>query len=163
MDAMVLKPILEYRRLSPTDQTGLANLFAEIVSRGDDRYFHPHPFTPEEAAARCAYQGQDLFYIAVDDQAVYAYGMLRGWEEGYDIPSLGIAVAASARRTGVAASFMHFLHAAAARRGAPSVRLKVYPENVPARRLYERLGYRFEPDTSGEQFVGHFSLEKKGS
>ena len=88
-----------------------------------------------------------------------AYGMLRGWDAGYAIPSLGIYVAREARGRGVARAMMERLHALARERGAAAVRLKVYPSNEPARRLYESLGYRFGAK-EGEQLVGLLRLDE---
>jgi [ribosomal protein S18]-alanine N-acetyltransferase len=152
-------PVLEFRRLSPALESGLAAFFADLTAAGDDRYFHPHPFTAAEAARLCLYAGPDLYYAAVADR-VLGYGLLRGWDEGYSVPSLGIAVHPAARGTGIAGAFMHFLHSAAAARRAPKVRLKVYSGNTAAKRLYERLGYEFAGESRG-QLVGYFTLEAR--
>jgi ribosomal protein S18 acetylase RimI-like enzyme len=152
-------PALEFRLLSPALEAGLAAFFADLSGAGDARFFHPHPFTAAEAGRLCSYTGRDLYYAAVADR-VLGYGLLRGWDEGYQVPSLGIAVHPAARGAGIARAFMHFLHAAAAARGAPRVRLKVYPGNTAARRLYERLGYVFEGESHG-QLVGLFNLEAR--
>ena len=149
---------LEFRRLDPTLGAGLAAFFGTLTARGDDRWFHPHPLTPGEAERLCAYRGGDLYYAAAAGGRVLAYGLLRGWDEGYAVPSLGVAVHPDARGAGLARAFMSFLHAAAAVRGAERVRLRVYPDNAPARRLYERLGYRLEPAADG-QLLGHLQLK----
>lgn len=150
---------LEFCRLSPPLQTRLTAFFDALTASGDDRWFHPHPFTSEEAARWCAYQGRDLYYAAATKDAVLAYGMLRGWDEGYEIPSLGVAVHPEARGMGLARAFMGFLHTAAACRGARRIRLKVYPDNAPARRLYESLGYQLEPTADG-QWLGVLDLKR---
>ncbi len=72
-----------------------------LAARGDGRWFHPHPLTAVEAARPCAYDGRDLYYAAVTGDAVVAYGLLRGWDEGYAVPSLGIAVHPAARGLGL--------------------------------------------------------------
>ena len=131
----------------------LAAFFGALVSAGDDRLFHPHPLTPAQAAVIANYAGADLYYALCDGCEVLGYGLLRGWDEGYAIPSLGIAMHPAARGRGLAAPFMHFLHAAAARRGAPQVRLKVYRTNERALALYERLGYTFAT-TDAPELVG---------
>jgi ribosomal protein S18 acetylase RimI-like enzyme len=154
---MTALPTLEFRRLGAGDAVPLAIFFSTLSKRGDDRFFHPHPFTAEEAARLCRYAGRDLYYVAAAGEGVLAYGLLRGWDQGYEIPSLGIAVHPEARGAGLGRAFMAFLHAAAAARRAPRVRLKVYPDNTPARTLYERLGYRFEGETDG-QLVGLLHL-----
>ena len=76
--------------------------------------------------------------------------MLRGWDEGYAVPSLGIAVRTSAQGRGLGRLMMAHLHAEAGRRGATVVRLRVHPDNVRARRLYESLGYAYAGEDRGE-------------
>ena len=150
---------LEFRRLGPSLEAGLTAFFDALTARGDGRWFHPHPLTAAEAARLCAYRGRDLYYAAAAGDSVLAYGLLRGWDEGYEAPSLGIAVHPDARGLGLARAFMGFLHAAAAVRGAKRVRLRVYPDNAPARRLYERLGYDLRPAADG-QLLGLLELTR---
>jgi GNAT superfamily N-acetyltransferase len=137
----------------------LALFFQDLTAQGDQRWFHPHPFTAAQAERLATYQGQDLYYVATRGEDVTAYGLLRGWDEGYQVPSLGIAVHSAWRGRGLAYAFMLFLHAAARERGAPRIRLKVYPENRAARQLYETLGYQFEAGNDG-QLVGLCPLGK---
>src|SRR5512138_3967572 len=88
---------LELRRPTPAIVRPLADFFARLVASGDALRFHPHPFTEAAAVERCQYVGDDAYCVAIANGAVLAYGMLRGWEEGYAVPSLGIAVDPSAR------------------------------------------------------------------
>ena len=144
---------LEFRLLEPSLEESLARFFVDLGATEDTRHFHPHDLTAEEARRRVRYGGKDLYYVAVVAGRVDAYGLLRGWDEGYAIPSLGIALHSGARGTGLARAFMLFLHAAARGRGAEKVRLKVYPDNTRAVALYRGLGYSFE-SREGEQLVG---------
>ncbi|HKI31431.1 MAG TPA: GNAT family N-acetyltransferase [Gemmataceae bacterium] len=149
---------LEFCQVAGRHERPLAAFFQDLRAHGDERWFHPHPLSAEHAARLATYQGRDLYYVATRGEAVLAYGLLRGWDEGYDVPSLGIATHPDARGCGLARPFMLFLHAAARQRGARRVRLKVYPDNTPARRLYESLGYRLESGADG-QLVGFCLLE----
>ncbi len=148
---------LECVQLSPQWAQPLVELFQALHEAGDDAEFHPHPFTADEAAKRCQYAGRDLYYVLVEQGRVLAYGMLRGWDEGYEIPSLGIAVHPNERGKGLGRLLMEFLHATARCRGARTIRLKVYPRNVRAVRLYESLGYVFRGEEAG-QLVGFLDL-----
>jgi ribosomal protein S18 acetylase RimI-like enzyme len=148
---------LECRRMGPELEQPLAEFFAAVLAAGDDRFFHPHPFTPEEAARLARYDGGDLYYVLLADRQILGYGMLRGWDEGYETPSLGIIIHPAARGRGLARLLMLFLHAAAQTRGARRIRLKVYPHNQPARSLYQSLGYCFEQEEKG-QLVGVLEL-----
>ena len=38
------------------------------------------------------YEGDDLYFLQIKDNEIAGYAMLRGWDEGYTIPSLGIAL-----------------------------------------------------------------------
>ncbi len=157
MTSGVLAGQLEFRRPEPSLERGMAELFAALVGAGDDRTFHPHPFTPAAAAERVQYRGKDVYCLAVVGERVLAYGMLRGWDEGYEIPSLGIAIHPSARGIGLGRALMLYLHSEARRRGACKIRLKVYPDNAAAVGLYRTLGYEFSTTEQG-QLVGFKSL-----
>jgi len=149
---------LELRRVCPELSGALAHFFETECT---DPKFHPHPFTRSEAERICAYGGADIYVVAVAQDAVLAYGMLRGWDEGYEIPSLGITVAERARGTGVARLLMQYLHANAKLRGAPSIRLKVYPDNSKAIALYLTLGYEFGDAIENGQMVGVYTFDDK--
>lgn len=148
---------LEFRRLRPELTSAVAEFFRAVAAGPDHAFFHPHPMTDDEAARLCGYAGRDLYYVACADGRVLAYGLLRGWDEGFAVPSLGIAIAADARGRGLARPFMAFLHAAAKQRGAQQVRLTVYNDNARAVELYRRLGYRLEPKNERE-LVGRLPL-----
>lgn len=138
-------------------EKALKELFSEITQARDDEYFHPHPFNAEEAHKRCIYTGKDLYYVLLARKKVLGYGMLRGWDEGYEVPSLGVLIRASARGAGLAEMFVHFLHTAARRCGARKVILKVYRENHAAKRLYEKIGYTFK-ESGDAQLHGSIDL-----
>jgi [ribosomal protein S18]-alanine N-acetyltransferase len=141
-----LEVSVEYRVVGPSDESILAELFANI----DDTFFRPHPFTPEEARSIANRRGRDVYAVMADGLRPVAYGMLRGWDEGYSVPSLGIAVRTDAQGRGCGRLMMEHLHAEALARGADQVRLRVHPENVRARRLYESMGYVYDGEDRGE-------------
>jgi ribosomal protein S18 acetylase RimI-like enzyme len=152
-----MNDVLEFRVLSPELAPALSELFAAFAQGPDAAFFHPHPMTEEEARRICTRRGRDLYYAAVAGGAVLGYGLLRGWDEGYDIPSLGIAIHPAARGRGLARPFMAFLHVAAKLRGASKVRLTVYNDNQRAVELYRRLGYVFSAKNDRE-LVGILEL-----
>lgn len=162
-------PAMPFRPATPEDESGLAALFAALQAGGDGRFFHPHPLTPRAARRVCRHRGTtpggtaDEYHLAIDARdgvtpgRVVGYGLLRGWAEGFAVPSLGIAVHPDRRGRGLARRFMAHLHEVAARRGADQVRLTVYRHNTPAVRLYESLGYEFRPHSPTE-LVGVLTL-----
>jgi [ribosomal protein S18]-alanine N-acetyltransferase len=134
----------------------LRSIFQEITSSGDHKTFHPHPFD-DSAAKKISEPSLDQYYIVLVDGVAVGYGMLKGWQEGYDVPSLGIYISKDYRNTRLARMFMSFLHAAAAICGAKKVRLKVYKDNVPAVSLYKSIGYSLE-NYDDSQYIGFLTV-----
>lgn len=152
---MILSPptSIECRKLDPQWRTGIGEFCHALEAAGDTAMFRSHGFDDAELDRLVNYTGLDLYYVMVAGSAVLGYGLLRGWDEGYAVPSLGIAIHPSCRRGGLGIALMHFLHAAARRRGASKVRLRVRQDNAAAKSLYERMGYSFA-STEGEYAVG---------
>jgi ribosomal protein S18 acetylase RimI-like enzyme len=147
--------VFEIKKVVP-EMAGLLGQFFE--GNTGELHFHPHPLTIDEAARICAYQGPDIYTVALTQSEILAYGMLRGWEEGYAIPSLGILISSDARGTGLAQLIMQYLHYSARLRGASKIRLSVYPSNVKAVSLYRRIGYRFDSTGKNGQLIGIFEF-----
>lgn len=135
----------------------MAHSLPRLFARLDPTYFHPHPLTREEAARIASYHGRDIYLWTQ-----HAYGFLRGWDEGFDVPSLGVAVASDQQGRGHGRRMMLALHEAARQRGANRIRLRVHPDNVRACRLYESLGYR-EAGTERGELVMFLNLEDTAS
>lgn len=151
-----------FRPLADDLVAGLGDLLAALEASGEARAFHPHAFDRRTLESLCRPPAgpHDEYRVAVEDRRVVAYGMLRGWAEGYAVPSLGIAVHPAARGRGLARSTMAYLHDVARGRGATRVRLKVYRNNATAVHLYRSLGYRLEP-LNEQEFVGFLELGRQ--
>lgn len=109
--------------------------------RGIEPTFRPFDFTPE-AIRKAIKEGDEHWVITLPAGQVVAYGMLRGWADGYVVPALGIAVDLMYRRKGLASAMIMFLHYRARERGASHVMLHVDAENLGAQSLYRAFGYR---------------------
>ena len=150
---------LEIVCLVPAHTVALGHFFARVAGDPKSSQFHPHPFSDSEAERICSLVGNDKYVALSSDGDFLGYGMLRGWDEGFSIPSLGIYVAPELRGTGAARLMMQHLHLIARLAGATQVRLKVYRENFSAYRLYESMGYLFtDSNEHGDQLVGILSL-----
>jgi ribosomal protein S18 acetylase RimI-like enzyme len=163
---------MKFRPATPSDEADLARLFLALAQVGDERLFHPHPLSAEAARTVCHHREtngpHDEYHVAISEtpndsvDKIVGYGILRGWTEGYEIPSLGIAVHPKHRGFGIARAFMNHLHAVAAARGAKQVRLKVYRSNTAAVRLYQSLSYAFQP-WSETEMVGFYTLAQRAA
>ena len=138
--------ISTFRLVAPGDEDDLLDLFDGL----DPSFFRPHPFTRDEASRIAGRTGRDVYGMLMVDRRPVAYGLLRGWDEGYATPSLGVAVRTDSQGAGYGRSTMTALHQAARDGGATSVRLRVHPDNTRARRLYESFGYVYDGEDRGE-------------
>ncbi|WP_205230951.1 GNAT family N-acetyltransferase [Azospira oryzae] len=150
---------LEFLRAHRVSLSALTDFFSAIKIDDETReFFHPHAFDELQAKKIIADLGPDLYFVALADSKVIAYGILRGWAEGYSIPALGIAVRRDWRGKGIARQLLSFLHFQAHLNGANSVMLKVDQRNSVAKNLYESEGYVFAKDQPGPQLVGYITL-----
>jgi len=140
------QPQVQFRIVGPEDRAALTEIFSDIGGA----FFRPHALSPEYAWRIATYSGRNVYAILLDGGSPVAYGMLRGWDEGYSTPSVGIAVRIGARRKGYGRLMMAHLHSVARARGATQLRLRVHPENAGARRLYESIGYVYHGEDRGE-------------
>ena len=150
---------MEVHVLGPAHADALARFFEVLKTHGIDKAFHPHPFTAEEALERAHYAGKDLYFILLKGRDVMGYAMLRGWDEGYEVPSLGICVHPHEQRRGLGRMLMDFLHFAALRRGAKKIRLRVYRDNKSAITFYRSLGYELTEDRDCRYLLGVLDLD----
>ncbi len=140
---------LVIRSVTPDDAPRLATLFGEI----DTTHFRPHDMTRDGAQLIAARSGTDIYLLGLDGSTPVVYGMLRGWDEGFAVPSIGVAVRRDSLRQGHGRAMMRALHRAARERAAARIRLRVHPDNEPARRLYESLGYVDAGEERGERLM----------
>lgn len=148
---------LEIRHLSPSWGDALFNFFLELRASGDDKYFHPHPLTKKEAFNIVNYKGKDIYRVMTDANKIIGYGILRGWDEGYEVPFLGIAISPRKRGRGAGKLLIRFLHDVARNKKAQIIRLKVYKDNEVAIKIYKSFGYRFE-QLNDKELIGTFKL-----
>jgi len=141
----------------PEHAPALVAFFERLRAQGIEKHFHPHPLTAAEAQKRAATRGRDFYCVLMQGEVVIGYGMLRGWDEGYEVPSLGIVVDPAVQGHGHGRRLMEYLHATAHAREAKRIRLKVYPDNTRAIALYRSLGYEFQGPEQG-QLVGLLTM-----
>ncbi len=148
----------EFQVVGPEYAHALACFFERLRAQDVEKFFHPHPLTAEEAQKRAAYRGLDFYCVLVLDGAVVGYGMLRGWDEGYEVPSIGVVVDPSVKGLGYGRSLMKFLRATARQRGANRLRASVNPDNVKMVEYCRSQGYVFQGLENG-RLVGFRPLD----
>ncbi len=154
-----MKQDLELLSVSPVLEPKLVELFRVFTAADERTYFDPHPFTPEQAHTIAHDEGRDFYSLALYEGHAVGYGFLRGWDEGFDIPSLGLSIHPDYRAAGLGLLLMRYLQSVATLRGCETMRLRVHKDNQRATALYEKLGYEFQED-SNDFLLGFLTLKQ---
>jgi len=140
---------LRLEELTPGSLPELTEMFAQLTGSADERLFHPHPFTSEQARALCTRTGKDYFALMVVNGETAGYVMLRGWDEGHTFPFAGYYVKPEFRNKGLGTEALRLLLPEAKQRGASEVRAKTYTSNVASVRAFRKAGFAEQADEQG--------------
>lgn len=124
----------------------------------DYNFFHPHQLTWGALKTILFTKSKDCYLLMVDKGLILGYGLLRGWDEGFKIPSLGILIDKNNRGKGLSKILVNKLHEIAKERGSDKIRLSVYVDNLKAISLYKKLGYKFSEFRDTSILIGTRSL-----
>lgn len=143
-------PDAAIRQIRASDQAALTQFFVENNRPEITTHFHPFPLTSTSALRIATAPGLDRHYVALLNGQIVGFCMLRGWEEGYEVPSFGVMIDYRRQGLGLGRQMTAAMIEQARGLGCPAVRLTVYASNERAVRLYESLGFgelRREPVT----------------
>ena len=134
-------PDVVLREIGPADEAELTRFLEENDRPEIVRTFNPFPMTAETASRIAALPRRDRYYGAFAGDRLVGLSMLRGWDEGYAVPSFGIVIDHRAHNRGLGQRLTAYTVDAARALGAPSVRLTVFASNGAGIRVYSRLGF----------------------
>jgi len=128
----------------PSDQT--STLSALILNAPKDYTKHFTPFSFEEDSLKKIVDdavNDKYFGIFINDDLAGFY-MLRGFDEGFEVPSYGVWI--SDKFSGLGLSKLTLQHAITFCKvnGLKKIMLKVHPENIIAKSIYESFGFKQE-------------------
>lgn len=121
------------------------NLFISFIQNNENdlNYFFPHKMDYDNLIFILKNNKKDQYKIITYDEVIIGYGILRGWDEGYEIPSLGIIIDKKFRGVGLSKLLMLYLETLAKILGSKKIRLVVHKDNQVAYNLYKKLNYEF--------------------
>jgi ribosomal protein S18 acetylase RimI-like enzyme len=128
--------------LKEEDYENLSIFFRENDALEITNFFNPFLLTKEKAYELTHKKSLDKYYVAYLDGAIVGFSMLRGWEEGFKIPSLGIFVHKNYWRRGIGRKLVNYTIKQAEELSCDKIRITVYSENKGALKLYESIGFK---------------------
>jgi RimJ/RimL family protein N-acetyltransferase len=123
------------------ERNEILEIFNRIRRDDAEMLFNPHAFS---------YEGLEVILKAKSDYyalvflkgEVIGYCLLRGIDEGFVDFSVGIFIFSNYRKMGYGREIMSYLETFALSRNVRTLRLSVKRNNVVAKNLYAKLGYR---------------------
>jgi RimJ/RimL family protein N-acetyltransferase len=124
------------------------------------KYFHPFDFNLHslklilEKTIKDRFFGVELKSETSHNNELIGFYMLRGLDEGYTEPMYGVFIHRKYSGKGIASLTIAHAESFCKLQGYKQLLLKVFPENIRAKNLYERLGFEFlRKDESSQQLV----------
>jgi len=130
----------------------------QFLETNDFKFNHFWPHDSDTTYLITLLTSKDYYAVATLDDEICAYGLLRGWSEGYSFPRLGIGVGNKFRQMGIATFMCNYLHFVAKLRGCDFVQLRVHKDNAIAYAMYRKLGYDMR-EQDENHWTGYFKCK----
>lgn len=148
---------LSLRVLTANDASEVSRIL-RVAPEDYVRFFHPFDFGEAPIRRQLESVSKDVYFglesASADDATrdLAAFYMLRGLDEGYSNPMYGVFVAFSYRGMGMCKLTLAHADVYCRLNRFERILLKVHPNNVRAKKLYESCGFTFLRDNpaSGE-------------
>jgi GNAT superfamily N-acetyltransferase len=149
--------IINFRELVPGDANELSQ-FLKKDSKGYNKYFVPFSFEAGAIENILTNKHDDIYYGVYWGEVLTGFYMLRGFDEGYTIPSYGVYISSRFSNKGLAT--LTLLHAISTckLRGIKKLMLKVHKEHTTAFDLYKKFGF---VETGFDERISNIIMHKE--
>jgi ribosomal protein S18 acetylase RimI-like enzyme len=137
----MISDTLTFREAFSDDKQKLALFFEENNTPEITTFFHPFALCRETAESLISTPRLDRFYLLLSHDQIVGFSMLRGWDEGFVIPSLGMFIHFRRQGRGWGKILLEHTVEDARRLDCSEVKLTVYAGNVIAHNLYKSYGF----------------------
>lgn len=140
-----------------------AELSSMLQAQSPDyiRFFYPFEFDLEAISNVLANQGQDVLMGVYWESQIVVFFILRGWNEGYDVPSFGIIVDENYRGCGLELISLDAAKVICRLRGAERMMLKMHPDNITAKGVARKIGFVQTGIETNGNVIYHMDLGKR--
>jgi RimJ/RimL family protein N-acetyltransferase len=143
-----------------SDQASTLSALILNTPKDHTKYFTPFSFEEDSIQNIINNAVNDKYFgILINDELVGFY-MLRGFDEGFEVPSYGVWI--SDKLSGLGLSKLTLQHAITFCKinNIKKIMLKVHPENIIAKSIYETFGFNQEGfDDNNSNLIYYKSLD----
>lgn len=122
------------------------------------QYFKPFLFDEDTLRSVLSEVHEDVFEGLYQGERLIGLMMLRGWDEGYEVPTLGVMIDEQHRNHGLMTLTVEVAKVICRMRKVHRIMYKAHPDNVPAKSA-TRLGFtQTGVDNSTGYLIFHMNL-----
>lgn len=147
---------VEIRKINIAQSKELSDLLLQS-DRAYSKYFIPFEFDIESVSKVLEKAVKDMYYGIYVNSILVGFYMLRGWDAGYDIPSYGVWISENFSSKGLSKLTLHHAISICKINKVKKLMLKVHPDNIIAKRIYEDFGFTFN---GIDEKIGHLVYYK---
>ncbi len=154
---------MEHLSIRPLESGDAPRLSAMLRAQQTEyaRFFHPFNFDERTIARVLADNRQDVYAGVYLREQLVVFFMLRGWDEGFEIPAFGILVDEKHRGDGLEMLSLETAKVICKLRGASRMMLKMHPENISAKAVARKIGFfHVGEETESGNLIYHCDFTK---
>jgi len=140
MNATLMTASLTVCPLEAADAPALLSLLRSQNSAYAS-FFSPFDFNPATISKMLLNREQDVFMGIFWQSRLVGFFMMRGWDEGYEVPAYGALIDEGHSGRGLATLSLRIAKAICKLSRSPRIMLKVHPANTRAKSLFQRAGF----------------------
>jgi len=143
--------------LSVEDAEDLTGLLISSRKKYSE-HFIPFPFELQTIKSILSSKQKDRYFGLWFDGKLVGFYMLRGFDQGYQIPSYGVWIAEDYSGKGLSKLTLQHAFTFCRLNKIPKLMLKVAPDNLAAKNIYESFGFKF---SEVDNKIGHLIYFKE--
>lgn len=148
--------LIELRQLNLTDLPDIVELWDKDPA-DYNLHFIPFEMNLQNLKSIIEQADKDLFIGVFVAKKAAGFFMLRGFDNGYEIPSYGVWISKQYANKGLAKLTLQHSIAICRMSGVKKIMLKFHPENIIAMKMYKKFGFI---ETGIDEKIGHIIMHK---
>lgn len=149
---------LVIRRVTEADSHRVSSM---LLGQRQDylKHFHPFPFDEVTLFSNFSAAKTDRYWMINLGNSFAGFFMLRGLDAGYETPSFGVVIAENYCGFGLSALSLNYSISWCAANRIRKIMLKVHPDNLKAKKIYEGFGFiQSGVDSHNSNIIMHRNL-----
>lgn len=147
--------------IKPLAKSDVEAILEEIRSESSDymKNLNPYNWKDESFTNAVLHKKKDQFNGIFINNIPVGFSMLRGLDEGYDIPSYAVWISRKYHSFGLASLALNHAYTVCKINGIKTMMVKIHPKNIKCIKYHENFGFRYNRnDISSDHMIYHIEI-----